>query len=168
MPGYFELFGLPEHFELDDAALEARYRTLAAQFHPDRSAAASAFEQRQAVMMASAVNQAYQALKDPLERAAYLLELRGINADAPEHTAYAPEFLMQQMEWREQLADAAAAQDAAAMRSLDQEIAQVQNELYRELAAAFAESRFEPAADLLRRGRFLAKMRQEVYAALPE
>ena len=46
MPGYFELFGLPEHFELDDAALEARYRTLAAQFHPDRSAAASASSMR--------------------------------------------------------------------------------------------------------------------------
>jgi len=57
MPGYFELFGLPEGFELDDAALEARYRTLAAQFHPDRSAAASAFEQRQAGVVGAAGKQ---------------------------------------------------------------------------------------------------------------
>ena len=166
MPGYFELFGLPERFELDDAALEARYRTLAAQFHPDRSAAASAFEQRQAVMMASAVNQAYQALKDPLERAAYLLELRGINADAPEHTAYAPEFLMQQMEWRETLAEARAAGDTAALNALERQVSAEQTALYGQLAAAFDAQQYQTAAQLVRQGRFLNKMRQEIENAV--
>lgn len=165
MPGYFELFGLPERFELDDAALEARYRTLAAQFHPDRSAAASAFEQRQAVMMASAVNQAYQVLKDPLERAAYLLELRGINADAPEHTAYAPEFLMQQMEWRESLMEVQMENDAAALKTLENEIAAEAEKLFADLQQAFADKRHEEAAQLVRQGRFFDKLLREIRQA---
>ena len=56
--------------------------------------------------MSSTINDAYRTLKNPIDRAAYLLKAQGIDADAPEHTSFAPEFLMQQMEWRETLMDA--------------------------------------------------------------
>ena len=58
----FQLFNLPAQFDLDPAALEQTYRQLAARFHPDKTATASAFEQKQAVMMAAAVNEAYRRL----------------------------------------------------------------------------------------------------------
>ena len=106
MNQHFTLFGLPETFQIDENALETRYRALAAGCHPDKFASASAFEQKQAVMMAAAVNEAYRILKNPIDRAASLLMTQNIDADAPEHTAFAPEFLMQQMEWRETLAEA--------------------------------------------------------------
>ena len=94
MNQHFTLFGLPETFQIDENALETRYRALAAGCHPDRFASASAFEQKQAVMMAAAVNEAYRILKNPVDRAASLLTAQNIDADAPEHTAFAPEFLM--------------------------------------------------------------------------
>lgn len=166
MSQYFTLFQLPAAFELDNGQLEARYRLLAAQFHPDKAAGKSAFEQKQAVMMAATVNEAYRVLKNPIDRAAYLLrETRGIDADAPEHTAFAPEFLMQQMEWREALDDARG--NEPALNALHNEIAQAQTELNAQLAAAFAADEAEAAAQLVRQGRFLNKLQQEIQTAMP-
>ncbi|EGZ45473.1 Fe-S protein assembly co-chaperone HscB [Neisseria wadsworthii] len=164
---YFELFNLPPTFDIDKTAIEQIYRRLAAQFHPDKYAAASSFEQRQAMMMASTVNEAYRMLKSPTDRAAYLLQAQGINADAPEHTAFPPEFLMQQMEWRETLEDARAERNESALNALDQEITNEQDELLRRLSAAFAESQTETAAMLVRQCRFLDKLRKEIQSALP-
>lgn len=164
---YFELFNLPPTFDIDETAVEQIYRRLAAQFHPDKYASASSFEQRQAMMMASTVNEAYRTLKSPTDRAAYLLQAQGIDADAPEHTAFAPEFLMQQMEWREALESARAEHDESALGALDEEIAGEQNGLFRQLSAAFAENQTETAAALVRQGRFLDKLRKEIQSALP-
>ena len=122
MSQYFTLFQLEPVFDIDTASLEQTYRTLAARFHPDKFAAASAFEQKQAMMMSSTLNEAYRTLKSPIDRAAYLLKQHGIDADAPEHTSFTPEFLMQQMEWREALEDARAARDDAGLARLDSEI----------------------------------------------
>ena len=80
MNQHFTLFGLPETFQIDENALETRYRALAAGCHPDKFASASAFEQKQAVMMASAVNEAYRILKNPIDRAASLLMTQNIDA----------------------------------------------------------------------------------------
>ncbi len=74
-------------------------------------------------------------------------------------------FLMQQMEWREALAEARATRNEAALQKLQHEIAQAQTELYAALSQAFAQRQPETAADLVRQGRFLNKMRQEVSAA---
>ena len=70
MSQYFTLFQLEPQFDIDTDSLEQNYRTLAARFHPDRFASASAFEQKQAVMMSSTVNEAYRTLKNPTDRAA--------------------------------------------------------------------------------------------------
>ena len=122
MSQYFNLFQLEPSFNIDTEALEQTYRALAARFHPDKFASASAFEQKQAVMMSSTINDAYRTLKSPIDRAAYLLKSQNIDADAPEHTSFSPEFLMQQMEWRETLMDAQMEQNHDAIRALDQEI----------------------------------------------
>ena len=163
----FQLFGLPVQFDLNAEQLHQQYRTLAAQFHPDRFAAASAFEQKQAMMMSAAINQAYEQLSHPLNRAAELLRAQNIDADAPEHTSFAPEFLMQQMQWRETLMDAQMEQDEAAMLALDAEIAAEQQTLLIQLRQAFEQQQYESAAQLVRQGRFLDKLRQEIASALP-
>ncbi len=165
MTQYFALFKLEPAFDIDVETLEQTYRSLAARFHPDKYAAASAFEQKQAVMMASAVNEAYRVLKNPTERAAYLLQQHGIEADAPEHTAFAPEFLMQQMEWRETLEEARAGGNTAALAELDEEIAAEQQNLQQQLRTAFLRQNHDEAAALVRQSRFLDKLRQEIQAA---
>ena len=166
MSQYFNLFQLEPSFNIDTEALEQSYRALAARFHPDKFASASAFEQKQAVMMSSTINDAYRTLKNPIDRAAYLLKSQNIDADAPEHTSFSPEFLMQQMEWRETLMDAQMEQNHDAIRALDQEIQKVQSNLYQDLQQAFEQQDYESAAQWVRHGRFLNKLRNEIASIL--
>ena len=166
MSQYFNLFQLKPSFNIDTEALEQTYRALAARFHPDKFASASAFEQKQAVMMSSTINDAYRTLKSPINRAAYLLKSQNIDADAPEHTSFSPEFLMQQMEWRETLMDAQMEQNHDAIRALDQEIQEVQSNLYQDLQQAFEQQDYESAAQWVRHGRFLNKLHNEIASIL--
>lgn len=102
----FELFDLPVAFALDRVQLDERWKALQREAHPDRHAAADAQIQRQAMQWSVRINEAYQRLKDPLKRAAYLCELRGAPVQAENNTAMPAAFLMQQMEWREALEEA--------------------------------------------------------------
>lgn len=165
MPEYFDLFQLPRQFELDENELEQRYHQLATQFHPDKFVTQSAFEQKQAMMMAATINTAYRTLKAPLDRAAYLLQQQGIDADAPEHTHFDAEFLMQQMQWREAIAEAGTEHNMEALNQLVTEISHARSELYRQLSQTLAASELNKAAEYVRQGRFLHKLQQELEQA---
>ena len=112
----FELFDVPRRFEQDRAALDARWRVLQAEVHPDRFVTEGAAAQRVAMQWAVRVNEAYQRLKDPVRRAAYLCELAGFPVKAESNTAMPADFLQQQMAWRESLADASALPEVLALR----------------------------------------------------
>ena len=101
----FVLFGLPEQYDLDRADLDARWRRLQSSAHPDRFASEGGTAQRMAMQWSVRINQAYARLREPLSRAAYLCELRGAPIAANSNTAMPPEFLLQQMAWREALAE---------------------------------------------------------------
>lgn len=107
---YFALFDLPVQFALDLNALRDKYRALQAEVHPDKFASATAQEKRLSVQYASYVNQAFQTLRDPMERGRYLLELKGVAWGDESATIKDPSFLMEQMELRETLAEMPAAQ----------------------------------------------------------
>ena len=166
MSQYFTLFQLEPAFDIDAENLEQTYRALAARFHPDKFASASAFEQKQAVMMSSTINDAYRTLKNRIDRAAYLLKTLGIDADAPEHTSFAPDFLMQQMEWRETLMEARAESDLKTLENLNDEIRAEQEKLFCDLKQSFARQDYDTAAQQVRQGRFLDKLRNEISSAL--
>jgi molecular chaperone HscB len=102
----FELFGLAPQFAQDRASIDACWKDLQRQAHPDRFAAQGAAAQRVAMQWSVRINEAYQRLKDPLRRAAYLCELQGAAVNAENNTAMPAEFLLQQMAWRETLEDA--------------------------------------------------------------
>ncbi len=99
----FALFDVPVRFAQDRAALDRRWIELQREAHPDRFAAQDAAAQRLAMQWSVRINEAYQRLKDPLKRAAYLCELGGAPVNAENNTAMPADFLMQQMEWREAL-----------------------------------------------------------------
>ena len=107
----FELFALEQRFKQDRAVLDARWKDLQRQAHPDKYADQGAAAQRVAMQWSVRINEAYQRLKDPLKRAAYLCELQGAPVNAEHNTAMPAAFLMQQMEWREALDDAHTAED---------------------------------------------------------
>lgn len=110
----FELFGLAPAFALDVDLLQSRYRDLQARHHPDRYAAGTARERREALEAATRINEAYRTLRDPRRRARYLLTLAGIDFDEERDTLADPEFLMRQLELRESLDEAQQADDPLA------------------------------------------------------
>lgn len=113
----FELLGLPQAFELDDAELASRWKALQAQVHPDKFVSSTAAEKRVAMQWSVRINEAYQRLRDPLRRAAYLCSLHGVELGEEDNTAMPPAFLMQQLEWREALDDAQTLADIASLQS---------------------------------------------------
>lgn len=113
----FTLFGLAQRQRLDRTEIDARRRELQARVHPDRFAHEGAAAQRVAMQWAVRVNEAYQQLKDPLARAAALCALRGAPVDAERNTAMPRDFLVQQMQWREELDEAAGGADVEALEA---------------------------------------------------
>jgi molecular chaperone HscB len=156
----FSLFGLPPRQGIDAAELDARRRSLQAATHPDRFAAEGAAAQRLAMQWAVRINEAARRLKDPLARAGYLCELRGVPVSAEVNTAMPPAFLMRQMEWREALAEA---EDAEAVERLDADIAAEERALHARLRELLDEQGdTAAAAQQVRAGMFIAKLRDEV------
>lgn len=134
----FELFGLPQTHAQDRALLDQRWKDLQREAHPDRVAAQGAAAQRVAMQWSVRINEAYQRLKDPLRRAAYLCELNGAPVQAENNTAMPPEFLMQQMSWREALDEA---HDEAALDALGHEVEQARREVLARCARLIDEAR---------------------------
>ena len=111
----FALFDVPQRFAQQRAALDARWKDLQREAHPDKFAAQGAAAQRLAMQWSVRINEAYQRLKDPLKRAAYLCELGGAPVNAENNTAMPTQFLMQQMEWRDQLDATVSAAEVSAL-----------------------------------------------------
>ena len=98
---YFELFNLPEKFQIDSVKLQENYRSIQKEIHPDRFATSTENEKVQSMIKSTQVNDAYQTLKSPTKRAKYILSLHR----SVEKITLPPDFLMQQMEWEEHLED---------------------------------------------------------------
>ncbi len=160
----FTLFGLPPRFALDRAALDDCWRALQARVHPDRFASEGAAAQRLAMQWAMRINQAYQRLKDPLQRGAYLCEQRGAPIQAENNTAMPSAFLMQQMAWREALDEA---QHIAAVEQLDALVAADQQRLLAELGHTLdALGDVTAAAQQVRALMFVARFRDDIHRRL--
>ena len=156
----FELLGLERAFALRLPLLEARRRELQTQVHPDRFAGQSAAEQRLALQWAVRVNEAYQRLKDPLRRAAYLCEQRGAPIDAERNTAMPTAFLMQQMQWREGLDEAATLAD---VEQIEAEVAGTERQWLADVQKQLdADNDPTAAAALVRALMFVQRFRQDI------
>ena len=156
----FTLFGLPQRQALARADVDARRRELQAQVHPDRFATEGAAAQRIAMQWAVRVNEAWQRLKEPLSRAAYLCELRGVPVRAENNTAMPAAFLMQQMQWREALEEAAVLAD---VERLDEAVAQDEAARLAELTVLLDErGDTAAAAAQVRALMFVARFREDI------
>lgn len=159
---FFSLFGLPAQYVVDEAALDAAYRTVQTQAHPDRFANAGDAERRVAMQWAAHANEAYRTLRQPLKRAIYLLQLRGVDIQAESNTAMAPAFLMQQMEWRETLDDAKAGKDIDALEQLNTELLSEKKAEIARIEALLDAGDYAGAGKLVRQLMFLDKFGAEI------
>lgn len=156
---YFDLFNLTPAFELDAEALQPRYRELQRQFHPDRFAAEAADVQRAAVQKAADINTAFSTLRDPVLRARHLLALAGHALNIESSTVSDTDFLMAQMELREQLEEA---DDFSQLADLREEAEEWLASLGREFAIDHREQDWSEAADTVRKMQFMSRFIDEV------
>lgn len=162
----FELFQLPAQFAQQRAVLDARWKELQREAHPDKFAAQGAAAQRLAMQWSVRINEAYQRLKDPLKRASYLCELNGAPIQAHNNTAMPPEFLMQQMDWREALEEAGKPAELEALADETSSAMRAQLELI--ARTLDAERDFAKAAKEVRSLMFIEKFNAEVQAHIDQ
>jgi len=164
---HFELFGLPERFAIDMAALDRAFRALQTEVHPDRHASAGDADRRMALQASARVNEAYRALRDPVTRAEYLLSLHGIDAADERDTSLSLEFLEEALARREAVADAAAAGDEEALERMLGEVRTESRERARELERMLdVDGAWQKARAKVRELRFLAKLGQDIDVAI--
>lgn len=162
MQNYFQLFQLPQQFNIDLSALESAYRAIQSVSHPDRFVTATDAEKLAAMQTATTANEAYKTLKHPALRAAYLLGQQGITAIAETNTAMPADFLMQQMEWREAIEDAENAQDISALDALLGTIRTVSKSLQQTLSEQFRQQQLSDATDSTRKLIFMEKVQADI------
>ena len=163
---HFELFGLTATFDVDADDLAVRYRELQRRVHPDKFANASDHERRLSMQMTTLVNEAFQVLKDPVRRGGYLLSLRNVNLGEESDTSMDPAFLMEQMEWRENLDEMRQAENP------HKDLAELANRIERRLQDGIAQFRRayaentpagnNRARSAVRELQFLQKLRREI------
>ena len=164
---HYALFDLPRSFALDADLLELRYRALQSRVHPDRYAHLPEAERRMSMQWATRANEAYQTLKQPLARARYLLALADHDPQVEQNTAMPMEFLVEQMEWREAVAEARAARDIAALEKLHASLRRRMKDEYILLAERFdGVADLAAAAALVRQLMFLEKLQHDIEEAL--
>jgi molecular chaperone HscB len=152
---HFARLGLTPGYDVDASDLQRRYVALQRQLHPDRFATRPAAERALALARASDLNQAYETLKSPLERAEYLLSLKG---DVAGHTVDDPAMLAEAMGLREALDEAV---DAAAIDALIARAGTDMADVERALSTAFAAGALAEARKLAQRLSYLLKLTQE-------
>jgi molecular chaperone HscB len=156
---YFQLFDLPRGFDIDVGALQPRYRELQRQFHPDRFAAEPVDVQRVAVQRAADINAGFSVLKDAVLRARHLLELAGHPLHIESATVSDTDFLMAQMELREQLEES---KTLAQMADLRHESEDWLQNLGREFAIDYRDGDWLEAGDTVRKMQFMSRFIEEV------
>ena len=162
---HFDRFGLPQAFDVDLDLLDRNYRELQRSVHPDRFVNASDQQRRLSMQQATLINEGYQALKDPLKRGRYLLQLDGREFDDERNTTSDTEFLMEQMELREALADVRNGEDAfqalgLIMDRIAADIDRLVGELQKQFSKADADS-LDGAADSLTKMQFFRRLQEE-------
>jgi molecular chaperone HscB len=164
---FFTLLQLPEAFVIDLETLHQNYQSIQKDIHPDRFATFDDEAKLESIKKTAQVNDAYQTLKSPIRRAEYLLQLKGINIHDEKYTAVPQDFLMQQMEWREELETYKL--NKVALEKLAQDIQKNKNDMMNQLPSFFDdENHLNDAIRVTRELNFIEKIEQHINDALIE
>jgi molecular chaperone HscB len=111
---YFAVFGLPRKLSIDLSSLEQKFLQLSWKLHPDNFVNASERERELSLKKSSQLNDAYRALRDPLTRVEYLLEIEGERKEGEKKQQAPPELLEEVFELNESLDELREAKESGA------------------------------------------------------
>jgi molecular chaperone HscB len=129
----FGVLGLPARYTIDLPAAENAYKELSRQVHPDRFATADPRARRAALARTVQLNQAWRTIKDPIQRAEYLLLRAGIDVGEKKSgagedgkgthkVAAPPAFLLEILELNDELTGARRAGDTVKVAFMVEEM----------------------------------------------
>lgn len=121
---YFELFGLPAQYDVDVDELRRTYLRISRNVHPDHQCDRGG---TLCMRVSASLNEAQRILVDPILRAEYLLEVVGGDSAATDRQV-PPEVLSATMMLREEIDEATADGDTAALEDCRQRVAQMHAE----------------------------------------
>ena len=160
---YFELFGLEPAFDLDVRHLQAEQQRLQASYHPDRFIGADDKDKRLSTQIASWVNQAYETLQDPVKRSRYLLEISGATIPDDSKTTSDHEFLMEQIELREEVESCRHGDDPLQQcEQIESKLAQRARELASEFVTHFESRDLDAAMLSSRKMQFIQRIQHQL------
>ena len=169
MQNYFELFDLETSFFVDDEALKKAYQDQVTMFHPDNFVTKSQAVQLQALQNTSLVNSAYTTLKTPLNRASYLLNLENINPFDEKDTNMDADFLISQIELREQLETIKKQQDSLALDNFIERVQDFIRDNVASISEAFTQSPdLQKIKTLVRELKFYEQLNKEANILMDE
>lgn len=149
----FKVLGIDRQYSLDMKILEKRYFEEQKKTHPDRFIGVPEYKKREVLKRSGEVNQAYLLLKDPLQRALFLLEVAGI--DPLSHDLA---FLSEVMIWNERRERG---------EDLNPKLYDEEKILFKDLEDAFAEKNYERARRAHYRLSYVKKLLKDWIAAGP-
>jgi molecular chaperone HscB len=160
---YFELFEIPVSYDVDLDQVQHRYRVLQRAVHPDKYANSSSQERRVSMQHTSLINQALHTLKHPVERAMYLLQLKGVDFSMDNQTTMDAAFLMEQMAMREKLESVREQNDPLAeLDSMSVDVRLKMNAMGDEFKRAYASGDIDAAKETVRKLQFIYKAGKEI------
>ncbi|WP_439258409.1 Fe-S protein assembly co-chaperone HscB [Lonepinella sp. BR2271] len=163
MTNPFSLFNLPVQFAVDMALLSERFLQLQKQFHPDNFATQSAQDQRLAMQQSAEINDALKTLKDPILRAEAIIQIHtGEVQDLEQKSTQDIAFLMQQLQWREQLDEIETQQNHTALDEFRGEIEMEQKTLLQQIETELAEQNWSAAQMTADKLRFVRKLIEQI------
>ncbi|NXK14082.1 HSC20 protein, partial [Herpetotheres cachinnans] len=158
-PDLFRLLGCDRSFRLDAEQLQRRFRSLQRAVHPDRFGQRPPKEQHYSEQHSSLINKAYQTLLNPLSRGLYLLELYGVEPAQETDCDADSAFLSEIMEINEKLAEST---NEDILEEIETLIKVKQEELTKEVTAAFERDDLQEAKKLLAKMKYFANLEDKL------
>jgi molecular chaperone HscB len=125
---YFQLFEIEQSVFIDFNILEEKYLELQKEFHPDKYVNASEQEKRLSIQITSYINEAYNTLKNDYLKSVYLLKIEGYEFEDQNNTISDTEFLMHQMELREEYEKITLSKNSEELKNFAIKIERLKNE----------------------------------------
>lgn len=144
----FEVLGLKKEYSLDLKTLEQHYFKGQRNTHPDRLIHAQEGEKAEALKQSAMLNQAYLLLKNPIERAEFILKAAGLDLLNPD-----TEILLQVMNWNERFESG---------ENVKPELRQEEEKLIKDLERAFEVKAYRKARFILCRLIYVQKILKDI------
>jgi len=162
---YFEFYGLPESFSIDEVALKKKFYALSKEYHPDFYANEDETKQQEILDLSTINNKAYNILSNASKRMEYVLQQHNLLAEGDKYQL-APAFLMEMMEINEALMEV---EDAEQLETIKTQMADTETELnnklvsltarYTESAENSKQSVLEAIRDIYYRQKYLLRIK---------